>query len=71
LGERSLPKPELRKVIKLGDSLAVTLPDEFVKAHGLEKGHVVLVTYDGYILVRPLTKKERMKLGGEKKRPTP
>lgn len=43
----------LHKVIQVGNSLAVTIPSEFVKRHRLGPGkHVVSSTHDGEIRYR-------------------
>lgn len=44
-------KTKLRKIIKSGDSLVVTLPKEFTDKARLAKGDVVSVTYDGLLVI--------------------
>lgn len=41
----------MRKVIKSGDALIITLPKEFTNKAGLKKGDVVAVTYDGLLVI--------------------
>jgi len=40
-----------RKLIRLGDSTALTLPPEFIRKNNLKPGDTVGVTYDSIILV--------------------
>lgn len=45
-------KAVIRKVIKLGPkSLAVTIPAEFAAENGIKPGDMVLVKYDGNIVL--------------------
>jgi antitoxin component of MazEF toxin-antitoxin module len=48
-------KFEIRKVIKLGNSLAVTLPQNFVKRFKLDKnGYVIVQEKDNKVIIEPL-----------------
>jgi len=42
-----------RRVTRTGSSLTVTLPEEFVKAHGLQAGDEVAVLADHWLQVVP------------------
>lgn len=44
-------KAKTRKIIKLGDSFAVTLPSDFVKRSRLTKGDTVAVAYDDLLVI--------------------
>ena len=44
-------KAKTRKIIKLGDSLVVSLPSDFVKKSELRKGNIVSATYDDGVLL--------------------
>lgn len=50
----------IRKIIKVGNSLAITLPDEFVEDHNLQKGQTVIITFDDYLKLDPLSDKTRI-----------
>jgi len=47
---------ELRKsrVHRVGDSLMITLPDSFVKEHGIKKGEVMVVVHNGFLQAIPV-----------------
>lgn len=52
-------KTKLRKVIKSGNALIITLPKDFTDKARLAKGDVVAVTYDGLlVIVNPNEPKE-------------
>ena len=44
-------KAKTRKVMKSGDALIISLPQEFVRRSGLKKGDVVAVAYDSLIVI--------------------
>lgn len=47
-------KAKLRKVIRAGNSLVVTLPREFIKMSGVKKGDTVGVVYSNlFVVVNP------------------
>jgi antitoxin component of MazEF toxin-antitoxin module len=49
-----------RRLIKLGDSVAVTLPKEFIEKAGLKLKDVVGITADSFVVViNPREKKEQ------------
>lgn len=48
---------ETRKVIKLGGSLVITLPDSFVKAHDIKEGDDLPVAADHIMKVIPMPEK--------------
>ena len=57
------------KVCKVGKSLHVTLPKEFVESHGIKEGDQVIVYYDGRLVIEPVRKEavERVVRGRPKK----
>jgi len=56
-----------RKVIKICESYLVTLPPDFVRAHGLKAGDSVLVYYNDVVRIEPVKKEEILrKCHGEK-----
>lgn len=42
-----------RKVTRTGCSLTITLPDKFVKQHGIKQGDRIVVEYDRFLKVIP------------------
>jgi antitoxin component of MazEF toxin-antitoxin module len=53
--KKKLPVMEdVRKVFKIGDSLAITLPAEFVKEHGIKEGQPITLVYDGLLKAKPI-----------------
>ena len=50
---------DIRKLLKIGSSLAITLPKEYVEAHGLKVGDTVQVYFDDVVHVEPV-KPERI-----------
>ena len=52
-------KSKVRKVIRSGRGLIISLPQEFVNNSGLKKGDTVGVTYDSFlVIVKPTDRKE-------------
>lgn len=49
------PMAEIRKLIKTGDSTAVTLPPSWLKRYGLKAGDRVAVVTDGIVKIIPAT----------------
>lgn len=41
------------KVVKLGSSYAVFLPQDWCRGNGVEKGSIVPIEYDGDVVVKP------------------
>ena len=64
-----MSKPELlgkdiRKVLPVGDSLAVTIPKEYVEAHNIKKGDTMEVLFNEILHISPVNLEEiRKKLG--------
>lgn len=53
---------DVRNLMKIGESLAITIPKEFVKKYNLTSDDFVIVTWDGKELkVYPL-KKEKLEM---------
>lgn len=52
---------DARKLLKIGSSLAVTLPKEYVEAHGLKVGDTVRVYFDDVVHVEPVKTEEILK----------
>lgn len=42
-----------RRVFKIGRSIAITLPKEFIEAHGLKKGDKISILYNSVVLLEP------------------
>lgn len=57
---------DVRKVIPVGGSLAITLPADYVKAHNIKPGDKIELTYNEVFLGEPI----RMKLLKEKEKLT-
>jgi len=55
--EHEVGKTE-RSVFKIGQSYAVTLPKEFVDAHGIKEGDKILITYNSFALIEPKAREE-------------
>lgn len=45
-----------RRLVRAGDSLAVTLPPDWLRGHGLKAGDPVELAYDEVVRVRPVQK---------------
>ena len=61
-----------RKIIRVGNSLAVTLPKKYVIAHGLEQGDDMDIWYDNVFHGEPVKEEDiRRKLGEEILCPVP
>jgi len=52
---------DVRSVIRLGDSLAITLPSEYVRANSIKKGDKVELLFDRELVARPLKQEELRK----------
>jgi antitoxin component of MazEF toxin-antitoxin module len=48
------PKKDVRKVFKLGQSLAITLPSEYVKRKNIREGDLVEIYFDDLIHIKPV-----------------
>ena len=55
----------MRSVFKIGKSVAITLPQSFVKTHGIKRGDKVLISYDSFLMLDP---KHRQKILNEMKK---
>jgi len=44
----------IRKVIRVGDSVAITLPKEYVDRMGLKPGDKVRITLNGFFVIKPV-----------------
>jgi antitoxin component of MazEF toxin-antitoxin module len=54
----------VRRILQVGNSSGVTLPDEYLRAHGLKRGDLVEVTFNRKVLIEPLNLEElRRKVG--------
>jgi len=49
---------DIRRVFRIGDSLAITLPPEFVKEHGLKGGEKLEVLFDSVLKAKPVRPEE-------------
>ncbi len=47
-----MPNTRARKIVRVGDSLAVTLPPDWLRGNGLGAGDRVALTYDSDVRVR-------------------
>jgi len=43
-----------RKVIRIGDSLAITIPKDFLKAHKIEEGMIVDIFFNDRMVIKPI-----------------
>ena len=50
-----------RNVFTIGQSVAITLPKEFVDAHGIKAGDKVSVAYDSFLLLQPKDRRKILK----------
>ena len=48
----------VRKLFKIGDSIAVTIPPEFLKAHEIGVGTQVEILYNNAIIIKPIIVKD-------------
>jgi len=48
------PIAKIRSLIHIGQSLAITLPKEFVTKHGLKKGEKIPVVADSIVKIIPM-----------------
>uniref|UniRef100_A0A7C3Z0F7 AbrB/MazE/SpoVT family DNA-binding domain-containing protein n=1 Tax=Desulfobacca acetoxidans TaxID=60893 RepID=A0A7C3Z0F7_9BACT len=51
--EQTIPWRDYRKVIKIGNSVAITLPALFVKAHGIKEGDMLKVIMGEILKIYP------------------
>jgi antitoxin component of MazEF toxin-antitoxin module len=49
---------DIRRVFEIGGCLAIILPNEYVKAHGLKRGDRVRVLFNDYLHIKPIEKDE-------------
>jgi antitoxin component of MazEF toxin-antitoxin module len=52
--EQEMVSKDIRKLIRLGQSLYVSLPKEYVEAHKLKKGDKVEILFDEIIYIEPV-----------------
>jgi antitoxin component of MazEF toxin-antitoxin module len=57
---------ETRKIIKVGNSLAITLPREYIKAHGLEAGDKMDLYFDEILHIEPVKEEDILRKLGKK-----
>ena len=55
------PKADIRTIIQVGGSLAITLPMEYVKTHNIKIGDSIYILYNDYIYIKPINKEELAK----------
>lgn len=55
---KDLPHEETRKIIRIGDSYAVTMPRAWIRYNKLTGKDQVLVVSDGSVVIHPPEKKE-------------
>ena len=57
---------DVRRIIRVGDSIGITLPPDYLRAHGLKVGDQIELTYNRIIRFEPISREEiRRKLGGK------
>lgn len=57
-----MPHKDIRKIIKVGDSLAVTISPAWLRYYNLHEKDFVIVVSDGQITIKPMPKnKENQK----------
>jgi antitoxin component of MazEF toxin-antitoxin module len=57
---------DVRKIIRVGDSAGVTIPKEYLEAHGLKIGDRMELNFNHILNIEPLNQAEiRKKLGKE------
>ena len=44
---RNMPTFFQRKILKVGDSVGITIPNDIVKSHDIKKGHIIKIVTDG------------------------
>ena len=49
----SMPAKNLRKILKVGCSRAISLPPDWLRAMCLKKGEIVEVLYNSVVIVKP------------------
>jgi antitoxin component of MazEF toxin-antitoxin module len=49
-------KTKVRKVTRTGAGLSISLPQEFVREHGLQPGDEIVVAYNGVLQAIPIKK---------------
>ena len=49
-----MPSKNSRKILQVGDSKAVVLPPDWLRAMGLKKGESVEVLYNSVVIIKPL-----------------
>lgn len=53
----------IRKIVRIGDSSAVTIPKEYLRSQNLDRGDEVSVIFDdtGLILIKPISEPDILK----------
>lgn len=57
----------IRRILPHGNSVAVTLPHEYIKAHGLKTGDSVEVIYNEILRIEPVNVEKLLDALGEPK----
>ena len=57
---------DVRKIIKVGTSVAITLPREYVDIHGLKPGDKMDLYFDEILHIEPIKEKEIAEKLGKK-----
>lgn len=53
----------IRKIVRYGNSLAICIPKEYVKKHGIKPGDLFEVIFDDYVFLIPIdARKLRIKI---------
>lgn len=58
---------DVRKLFRVGGSLAFTIPKEYANAHELKEGSPMKIYFDEILHTEPLTEEEILKKLGKKK----
>jgi antitoxin component of MazEF toxin-antitoxin module len=55
---------DIRKIIRVGESAAITVPQQYMQEHGLKIGDKVELNFDGILNIEPIDENDiRRKLG--------
>jgi antitoxin component of MazEF toxin-antitoxin module len=58
MGTREVLGKAVRRIVRVGNSSGVTLPNQYLKAHGLKHGDLVEVIFNRKVLIEPLNLEE-------------
>lgn len=50
-----------RRVFKIGQSIGITLPKDFVDSHNIKSGDKVVISYNSFLLLEPKLRKRFLK----------